>query len=164
MNAILRLILPVPESAVPTVRIGQPVDVRVPTLGRTFPGRVARFDDKLSLATRTMDTEVDVPNPNLKLVPGMYAEVNLRIEERNNVLSAPVDAVEGSGASAKVYTVAESGVIRIVPVSLGIETAQRFEINSGLGEGALVVVGRHAGLKDGDKVQPKIIDDAGQVK
>src|ERR1039458_7646767 len=66
-NSLLRLILPVPESAVPTVHIGQQVEVRVATLNRSFPGKVARFVDKLSLATRTMDTEVDVPNPSLVL-------------------------------------------------------------------------------------------------
>ena len=78
-NSLLRLILPVPESAVPTVHIGQQVEVRVPTLNRSFPGRVARFADKLSPATRTMDTEVDVPNPSLVLMPGMYAEVDLTL-------------------------------------------------------------------------------------
>src|SRR5689334_5796194 len=74
-NSVLRLILPVPESSVPTVHVGQPVEVRVPTLNRSFPGRVARFAGKLALATRTMDTEVDVSNPTLVLIPGMYAEV-----------------------------------------------------------------------------------------
>jgi multidrug resistance efflux pump len=53
-NRLLRLVLPVPESAVPTVHIGQNVDVRVPTLSRTFSGRVARFAEKVSSATRTM--------------------------------------------------------------------------------------------------------------
>src|ERR1017187_4483572 len=64
-NSLLRLILPVPESAVPTVHIGQQVEVKVPTLNRSFPGRVARFVEKVSVATRTMDTEVDVANPSL---------------------------------------------------------------------------------------------------
>src|SRR5262249_54456435 len=53
-NSTLRLILPVPESAVPTVHIGQAVEVRVPTLNRNFPGRVARFTGKVAPATRTM--------------------------------------------------------------------------------------------------------------
>src|ERR1035441_10243261 len=70
-NGLLRLILPVPESAVPTIHIGQQVEVRVKALNRTFPGKVARFVDKLSLETRTMDTEVDVPNADLILIPGM---------------------------------------------------------------------------------------------
>src|SRR4029078_12536105 len=55
-NSLLRLILPVPESAVPTVHIGQQVEVRVSALNRTFSGRVTRFDQKVALATRTMNT------------------------------------------------------------------------------------------------------------
>ena len=85
----------------PTVHIGQQVEVRVPTLNRSFPGQVARFADKVASATRTMDTEVDVPNPNLVLIPGMYAEVNLTPEHRNGVLTVPIPAVDlGSDESS----------------------------------------------------------------
>ena len=76
-NGLLRLALPVPESAVALVRLGEPVNVKVSALDRTFPGRVARFEDKVDQSTRTMKTEVDVPNASLVLVPGMYAEVDL---------------------------------------------------------------------------------------
>ena len=93
-NSLLRLILPVPESAVPTVHIGQQVEVRVPTMNRSFPGKVERFADKLSLATRTMDTEVDVRNPSLLLIPGMYAEVNLTLDRPQQALAIPVVAVD----------------------------------------------------------------------
>jgi RND family efflux transporter MFP subunit len=157
-NNLLRLILPVPESIVPHIHIGGTVDVHVPSLGRTFPGRVVRFTEKIQLSTRTMDTEVDVPNPSLTLIPGMYAEVNLQLEERKNALTVPLDAVEGTGTSARAYIVQPSGVIHFVPVTVGMETAQRVEIRSGLQEGDQVIVGRHAGLKDGDKVQPKMSD------
>ena len=88
-TSTLRLILPVPESSVPSVHIGQSVEVRVPTLNRTFPGRVARFTGKLASSTRTMDTEVDVQNPGLILLPGMYAEVDLTLAKRNKVLTVP---------------------------------------------------------------------------
>jgi RND family efflux transporter MFP subunit len=157
-NGLLRLALPVPESAVPLIHLGEPVDVRVSALHRSFPGRVARFSDKVEEATRTMKTEVDVPNPTLVLVPGMYAEVDLLTEQRKHVLTVPVEAVDGSGSSARVFTVQPSGVIQIVPVGLGIETARQIEIRSGdLKEGDDVVVGSRAGLKDGNKVQPKVI-------
>jgi RND family efflux transporter MFP subunit len=157
-NGLLRLALPVPESAVPLIHLGEPVDVRVSALHRSFPGRVARFSDKVEEATRTMKTEVDVPNPTLVLVPGMYAEVDLFTEQRKHVLTVPVEAVDGSGSSARVFTVQPSGVIQIVPVGLGIETARQIEIRSGdLKEGDDVVVGSRAGLKDGNKVQPKVI-------
>jgi len=159
-NNLLRLSLPVPESAATRVRIGQHVDVRVTSLNRTFDGRVARFAGKLQQSTRTMDTEVDVPNPALTLLPGMYAEVDLRIDERHNALCMPLDGVERSGGNAVAYAVEQSGLIRKVPVVLGLETPQSVEVRSGLQEGDLVIVGRHAGLKNGDRVQTKLIETA----
>jgi len=165
-NTLLRLILPVPESAVPSVHIGQQVEVRVPTLNRSFPGRVARFADKLQLSTRTMDTEVDVSNPTLVLIPGMYAEVNLTLAQKNNVLAVPVAAVdidssegpEGSkgGGSGSVMLVGPDGRIEIRKVKLGLETASRVEVRSGLQDGDLVVIGNRAGLQPGQQVRPKI--------
>jgi RND family efflux transporter MFP subunit len=157
-NGLLRLALPVPESAVPLIRLGEPVDVRVSALHRSFPGRVARFSDKVDESTRTMKTEVDVPNPTLVLVPGMYAEVDLVTEQQKHVLTVPVEAIDGAGSSARVFTVQPSGTIQIVPVGLGIETARQIEIRSGdLKDGDDVVVGSRSGLKDGNKVQPKVI-------
>ncbi len=95
-NGLLRLALPVPESAVPLIHLGEPVDVRVSALHRSFPGRVARFSDKVDESTRTMKTEVDVPNPTLVLVPGMYAEVDLVTEQQKHVLTVPVEAIDGA--------------------------------------------------------------------
>ena len=109
---------------------------------------MARFAEKIQPSTRTMDTEVDVPNPTLTLVPGMYAEVNLHIEESRDALAVPLDAVDRSSASARAYTVDPSGVIHIVPVTLGLETDQSVEIRSGLQEGDIVVVGPPRGLDE----------------
>jgi RND family efflux transporter MFP subunit len=157
-NGLLRLDLPVPESAVPLIHLGGPVDVRVAALNRVFPGVVARFADIVDDSTRTMKTEVDVPNPTLVIIPGMYAEVDLITEQRKKVLTVPVEAVNGSGDSASVYTVQPSGTIQIVPVRLGIETARLVEVRSGdLKEGDSVIVGSRSGLKAGSTVQPKVI-------
>lgn len=157
-NGLLRLALPVPESAVPMVRPGEPVAVRVSALNRTFPGRVARFADKVDQSTRTMKTEVDVPNPRLELVPGMYAEVDLTTGQHKNVLSVPVEAIDGSGTATRVFAVRASGAVAIIPVTLGLENAHRVEIRSGeIHETDQVVVGSRAGLKQGDKVQAKSI-------
>jgi RND family efflux transporter MFP subunit len=153
-NNLLRLILPVPESSVGRVRVGETVDVRVPSLNRTFPGRVARLAEKLQPSTRTMDTEVDVQNSTLTLIPGMYAEVNLHIAESRAALTVPLDAVDRSTTAARVFVVT-SGVIHIVPVTVGLETDQSVEILSGLQEGDVVVTGRHAGFRDGQTVQAK---------
>ncbi len=154
-NNLLRLILPVPESAVSRVHAGGSVDVRVTSLGKTFPGKVARVAGKIQPATRTMDTEVDVPNPSMALIPGMYAEVALRVEEHRGALAVPLDAVDRSGPSPRVLTLEAGGTIRSVPVTLGIEGEQRVEIRSGLQDGETVIVGRRAGLKDGQRVHPQ---------
>jgi RND family efflux transporter MFP subunit len=155
-NGLLRLALPVPESSVPQIHLGGSVEVRVPALNRSFPGKVARFVDKVDSATRTMKTEVDVPNPSLVLVPGMYAEVDLTTEQHRDALAVPVEAVDVVSGAARVMTVTASGAIRVVPVVTGIETAQQIEIKSGdLKEGDRVVIGSRAGLKDGDSVRAK---------
>jgi len=156
-NDLLRLILPVPESAVPSVRIGAAVDVTVNSLNRTFPGRITRFEDKISMATRTMNTEVDVPNPDYVLVPGMYAEVKLSLKQENNALTLPLDGLEGLGTSSpRAYALGADQRVHIVPVKTGLETQNKVQVVSGLHEGETVIVGRHAGLSEGEKVQPEL--------
>ena len=163
-NSLLRLILPVPESAVPTVHIGQQVEVRVPTLNRSFPGRVARFVEKVSVATRTMDTEVDVANPSLILIPGMYAEVNLTLDRRDKVLAVPVMAVDransdsepGAAQTGEVLIVTPNNRVEKRKVTLGIESSNNVEIRSGLNEGDSVVLTGRAALQPGQEVRSKV--------
>lgn len=156
-NNLLRLMIPVPESAVSSVHTGALVDVKVSSLQSTFQGRVTRFEEKIAMSTRTMNTEIDVQNPDYRLVPGMYAEVDLRLRQSKEVLTVPLDAVaEDSGESGNIYAV-RNDTIHEIPVALGIKTAQQIEIRSGVREGDLVIVGRHAGLQEGEKVQPKLV-------
>ena len=151
-NSLLRLILPVPESAVPRVHVGQQVEVRVPTLNRNFPGKVARFAEKVQSSSRTMETEVDVPNPGLLLIPGMYAEVNLTMEQRDGALAIPL----GVTSESKVMVVNAQNKVEIRKVELGIETANFVEVRSGLKEGELVVIGNTGALQAGQQVRPKL--------
>lgn len=157
-NSLLRLILPVPESVVPRIRVGEQVEVNVPSLNRTFPGKVARFSDKVQLTTRTMDTEVDVVNPSLVLIPGMYAEVNLTLDRRANALAIPVSAVDAGTEpnTGRVMLITSDQKVESRKVSLGLETADLVEVLSGLREGDLVVVGSRASLQAGQQVRPKI--------
>jgi RND family efflux transporter MFP subunit len=157
-NSLLRLSLPVPESMVSTVHIGDPVSVHVASLARNFAGKIARFAGKVDQGTRTMITEVDVPNPSDIILPGMYAEVSLRVASRASALSVPLEAVERSGAGTRIYIVDKAGVIKITTVQLGIESSQRAEILSGAQEGDQVITGRRSGLKDGEKVRVKVME------
>jgi RND family efflux transporter MFP subunit len=157
-NKLLRLILPVPESVVPSVRVGQSVEVSVPSLKRTFPGRVARLANRVQLDTRTMPTEVDVPNPQLVLVPGMYAEVDLTLEKRDKALSIPISAVAGSETDPLAYVVNPDRKVEIRHIQTGMQTANRVEVRSGLREGDLVVIGNRNQLVAGQQVEPKITE------
>jgi multidrug efflux pump subunit AcrA (membrane-fusion protein) len=98
-----------------------------------------------------------VPNPKLTLVPGMYAEVRLHLQDRPNALTVPLDAIEGMGSpSPQVYVLDKNNRIHIVPVKTGLESATRVEILSRLNDGSMVIVGRRSGLKDGDQVTPEV--------
>jgi len=152
---LFRLVIPVPESYVKYIRIGEPVNVEVTSLNRTFPGKVARFSVDVKEDTRTMHTEVDVPNPGRVLVPGMYAEATLILQQKDNVVAVPLQAVERSGEAASVYLVTPDHHIEIHPVRLGLETPMYGEVLGGLSEGDMVVTGDRSGLKSGELVQPK---------
>ena len=157
-NGLLRLDIPVPETVVPAVRLGKKVSVEVQTLKRNFEGTVARFNDKVDSATRTMMVEVDVPNPNLELVPGMYAYVSFPIMEKKNALAIPIQAVSREGNKAVAYRVNADNRIEIRPVTVGIETRNQVEVLSGLSEGDQVVVGNTSQLREGQIVVLKLVE------
>jgi RND family efflux transporter MFP subunit len=154
-NNRLRLIIPVPESAVPRIHLKEPVDVRVQALGRTFPGAVARFADRVDSDTRTMRVEVDVPNASLELVPGMYAQASIALDEAKDALTIPVQAVDRVDDTARVMVITSDHKIATRDVELGLESADRVAVTRGLEAGDLVVVGSRAQLKPGTLVAPK---------
>jgi len=154
---VLRLVIPVPESVVPRVRLGEPVEVTVAALNRSYQGRVARISGQLDLDTRTMHTEVDVPNPDLVLVPGMYATARLPLDQKDSALAVPVQAIGREAGKATVFSVAGDGRIEERLVQLGLETADSVEVVAGLQENDLVVVGDRSSLKSGEQVHPKIV-------
>jgi len=156
-NYKLRLDFPVTVDYVKDVKLGDPVEVRVESANdKTFTGTISRFTHHVDEDTRTMITEIEVPNPNLELVPGMYATVVLKVEKHPQTLAVPTEAVTGE-KSPVVYVVNRDNQIEEHPVKLGLETSNKYEILSGLREGDLVVIGNHSGFQSGQKVEPKLI-------
>ncbi|MCU1383018.1 MAG: efflux transporter, family, subunit [Acidobacteria bacterium] len=156
-NSMLRLIIQVPESAVSRIHLGAPVDVKVQALGRSFQGKVARFAEKLNPDTRTMESEVDVPNPKLELVPGMYAYASIGTDQARGVLIVPVQAIDRKDDNITTMIVDGSGRIVVRPVSIGLEAPDRVEVQRGLAAGDLVVVGSRGQLTPGALVTPKVM-------
>jgi len=157
-NYRLRLDFPVTVDYVKDVQLGDSVAVRVDSLNdKTFTGTISRFTHDVDDNTRTMITEIEVPNPNLELMPGMYATVVLKVEKRLQVLAVPTEAVAG-GKTPTVYVVNHDNQIEERAVKLGLETPDKYEVLSGLNEGDLVVIGNRAGFQVGQKVEPKLIE------
>ncbi len=154
-NDLLRLVIPVPSKMVPEVHRGEVVNVQVPSLSRTFQGKVARFSGLINFETRTMHTEVDVPNPNYVLVPGMYAYVRLPVRSAAHALTIPIQALNRTGPDAGAVLVVD-GDDEIEPktVVLGLETASEVQILSGLHPGERVVFGESGRFHAGEKVNP----------
>lgn len=154
-NMLLRLDFPVSVDYVHGIRLDEPVRVRVDSLdGRVLTGKIARFSDEVDDSTRTMIAEMEVPNSSLELVPGMYANVVLKVDQRSRVLAIPVEALPAGAKSVLVITPAREVEER--PVTVGLETPSRYEVLSGLKEGDLVVIGNPGQLASGQKVEPRI--------
>ena len=154
-NTLLRLDFPVSVDYVSGIRIDAPVEVRVDSLsGKTFHGKIARFTGKVDDSTRTMLAEVEVPNPKLELVPGMYATVTLRVDQRPGALAIPVQAAAAGSKSVLVVNSADRLEERAV--TFGIETPSSYEVLSGLKEGDLVMLGNAQQLAVGQKVEPQV--------
>ena len=167
-NDKLRLVIPVPESAVPRIRVGNDVAVAVQSLHTTVTGKVARFSDRLDTDTRTMHVEVDVSNPKLELVPGMYANATLVLDAAKDTLVAPVQAIDRTEKGARVLVVSgdgrSAGKIEERNVALGLEADDRIEVTRGVRAGDLVVIGSRAQLKPGAIVAPKLMTSAEGAK
>jgi RND family efflux transporter MFP subunit len=157
-NDLLRLVIPVPERAVPEIHDGQTVEVDVSSLNRTFSGKIVRFSDQIDPETRTMHTEVDVPNAKYELIPGMYASVKIPLHTVTGALTVPVQAVQSKGAGAgEVLTVDATNHVQRREVKLGLETATDAEILAGLQENETVIFGEQNQFHDGQLVAPKFV-------
>ncbi|MFZ1916003.1 MAG: efflux RND transporter periplasmic adaptor subunit [Terriglobales bacterium] len=155
---LFRLVIPVPESYVRYIHVGDPVNVRVPSLNRSFPGKVIRFSVDVRQDTRTMHTEVDVPNLDRVLLPGLYAEADVSLEHRDDIPSVPLQSLNHEGDKTTVLVVNSSGDIEDRRVTVGLQTATDAEIVSGLNAGEQVVVSDRSALKPGQKVNPQVVE------
>jgi RND family efflux transporter MFP subunit len=155
-NYRLRLDFPVQVKYVKDIQLGAPVEVHVESLGnKVIQGKISRASYRVEEATRTMITEIEVPNPNLQLVPGMYASVLLKLDPHPHALAIPIEAVP-AGQSASVYVVNDQNQIEERPVTLGLDTATQYEVLNGLKEGERVLLGSRSRVHPGQKVAAKL--------
>jgi RND family efflux transporter MFP subunit len=151
---LLRLRVPVPEDAVRYVHVGDPMQIRVDALGRSFAGKVVRFTRSLDPTTRTMETEVDVPNPDLTITPGMYANTFLQLAHVQNVPTIPLTAVHRVGGTSTVLVLSDRNQVEQRGVQIGLRGSVLAQVLGGLHVGDRVIVGDPSRFRDGETVVP----------
>jgi RND family efflux transporter MFP subunit len=145
----IRIQLYVPQDEAFGLAPGVEAAVRVPELpGRTFPGTVTRIADALQPGTRTLLTEIDVPNPNHELAAGIYCSVELKIPRKTPSLIVPSEAIIFNREGLSVAVV-ENGVARIRPITVVRDFGTTVEVSAGVKDGDQVVLNPAVDLTDG---------------
>ena len=149
----LKLIVNVVEKDLRMVNAGDVGIVEVDAYpGEKFNGRIARVAPVLDPATRTASIEIEIPNGDARLKPGMYARISLTVEERKNTLVAPKNAVIDFESKRGVWMPSEDRRAQFVPVTLGIEGPEQIEILAGLKEGDRFVTTGAAAVRNNDQL------------
>jgi membrane fusion protein (multidrug efflux system) len=149
----LKLVVNVVEKDLRMVTAGDVGIVEVDAYpGEKFNGRIARVAPVLDPATRTAPIEIEIPNSDNRLKPGMYARISLTIEERKNALLAPKEAVVDFENKRGVWVPNDERRAQFVPVTLGIEGPEQVEITAGLTEGQRFVVAGAGAVRNNDQL------------
>lgn len=153
----IRVQVYVPETEVPFVRNELPCQIRVEELpAKVFEGTVTRFAHALDQGSKSMLTEIELPNPTAQLRPGMYANVLLEVERKSDALLVPVGAVLVEKAGSSVFIVSE-GKAKKTPVRIGFNDGKNAEIVEGLAITQPVILSGKQTLNDG---QPVTVSEA----
>lgn len=150
----VRVIIEVPESDLAFVQAG--MTVRLTPFGQkegSIEGKVSRAASALNPATRTMRTQIDLPNPDGRLLHGMYMQAVLELDPRENALTIPATALLTEGKNQFVYTVKEEKAER-TPVKIGLDDGIRLEVTEGLSDDDMVVVTGKGLVTAGAPVRP----------
>jgi len=150
----LRVQVNVPQAYLRDIAIGSTVSIAVAEYpGRAFPGKVLRTSGAFDATTRTMLTEIEVPNRNGELFPGIHVDVQLTLAQANPPIVVPARAVIIRGEGLQVAEVDDANAIRLQKVQAGRDLGRTVEIVSGLSDGARIVTNPTDTLVEGMPVR-----------
>ena len=151
----LRTYVNVPQTNASNIHAGQPATLRVTNLpGRSFTGTVARTANSLDPSSRTMLVEVQVPNADGALLPGMYAQVDLSSPRTNAPLLVPGDALMVRADGTQVAIVRPDSTVHLQKIQVGRDYGDRLEVLSGLQMGDRIIANPGDSAREGVKVDP----------
>ena len=150
----LRVYADAPQSVAPFIRDGDPATVTVDEYpGREFRGSVTRHPEALNIATRTMLVEVDLPNKDSALYPGMYGRLKLTIAAHGAGLLVPDDSLIFRDGKPYVPVV-RANKLRLIPVTLGHDDGVHVQVTGDITESDVVALSVGQAAQDGESVQP----------
>ncbi len=161
---VLRVMVNVPQGDAPSISVGQRADVRVDQyLGRLFTGAVSRTASSLDPATRTLLTEVRVPNRDGALLPGEYGQVRFDIHRSTAPLLVPGDSLISRPTGTMIAVIDAENKAHFRGVTIGRDYGTDIEISSGLEDGDTVVVNPSDDVREGATLKPQMIKPPGQT-
>jgi len=150
----LRFHVPVPESIVPSIKGGMTAALTFDAHpGKTFEGQVSRTSNAVDPASRTMLVEVRVPNPDGRLLPGMYAQVTFRLRPESPALLMPSNALLVRPEGTLAAVVGKDKTVHYKKIQVGRDYGTRIEIVSGLQENDQVMVNPTTMIREGEQVE-----------
>jgi RND family efflux transporter MFP subunit len=152
---LLRTYVNVPQSDASEVRVGETATLSTADLpDRKFKGTVARTASSLDPSSRTLLVEIEVPNPDGKLLPGTYAQVDLNLPRKDPPLLIPSDTLVVRPSGTLVALVDANNIVHFKNVTVGRDFGDHIEVLSGLKEGQRVIVNPNDSVQEGVKVHP----------
>jgi RND family efflux transporter MFP subunit len=150
---VIRTQVFVPQDEAFGVRPGIDAVVHVPEIpNRSFPGKVTRIADALQPGSRTLLTEVDIPNPDGALASGVYCTIELHIPRKTPSFKVPAEAIIFNENGVQVAVV-KDGIVHLTKVGVVRDLGQEVEVNSGVAGGDQVILNPAVELADGSKVK-----------
>ena len=154
----LRTYVNVPQADADEVHVGQAASLTIPDLpNRRFAGTVTRTANSLDPSTRTLLAEIQVPNPDGALMPGMYSQVDLTTARRNPPLVIPGDTLVVRANGPQVAVVNPDSTIHYQLIQLGRDYGDKLEVIGGLQAGQRVVVNPGDAVREKVRVNPVLL-------
>lgn len=151
----VRVFVQLPQDVAPSITLGRPAKVMVREFpGQIFEGKVARTAGALDSATRTLNTEIRVPNPDGRLLSGMFAEVSLSLSAPREVYEVPATALLNDAQGLRVAVVAPDDTLRLKPITIERDLGATLQVSSGIQAGDRLVQIADATLREGQKIEP----------
>ena len=150
----LRVYVSVPQAYAPNMKVGMKATVTLQEFpGQKFLGTIARTADAIDPATRTLNTEVDVPNKDGKLLPGSFGQVHFATGTSIPRITIPVNAMLFRAEGPRVAVVDKDGKVHLRPISIGRDFGATLEILGGLEVSDQIIINPSDSLEDGQKVR-----------